>query len=936
MDLDANDLLGTNEYIPVPNLDTNTNEMSNNEFKTYYETELKKREFEKINNNLNKIELKNVRYDETTDDAFANNLTQNVANVTPFNRYKREISTLVSIDSRDRIKNVNPNANDFNIFLNKSFKNVKQIELVSIEFPNTDAVINSFNNKIYWRNQQDIDSDITQTINGIVQYPVYTAELKIGSYTITSLQTEISKQMNLIRRQQGTQNGNPTNNYSDYHFFVVTLNINTDIVSFTSLILSNLPNNALSTTVGSGIISVNAPLHGYSNNSYIYIRGATQAAGLSGTVLNGFQLITVINSNTFQFTVNVNASATVNGGGNTIQTGKQAPFQLLWGEKDLTVSQNIGYALENSSQTINTNIVSLQNIYQMVITTVQPLNFETSYDYIGNTTSVGYILNDNFISYQTFVITDIKNTNSILVQVNDNTVYETLNNNITQTNTLKFGNTTFDIESFTRYNIVSFLITTQTEHNYNLSDVGKDITLVNTYDTTIPNDPNYDGTYTIYQVPSSTTIILPGVIGDLNLHSSGLYGYIARKNSLTTWTVNISNIIIDYVIIGLDHYAKIITDVPHKLQIGDTVYFNNVISSPIISTAQITSIPDSFSFLIKYQFSNIDYININNNTAFIGTGLITVSFPSHNFNNIVNISNGISVPVTTSFVTLGNGDKVYPSSTTTGTTTSGTTQALNIQTVNPHNLSIGSIVRITFSNTLPIPDITGGGYIIYDILSPDTFSIINLTDAFDPFTFIPSTITGILGMNNSFYLYNTETIGGINSDFLNSLLFNVRDIIDINTFTFMCGGYANSIENGGGLPIYISSLLHGFNGAQTNQKNNMLNRSINLEGENYCFLTCPQLNTMLNTGTVTNVFARISLDQGPGYVCFKFLSNPKIFYTVPLDILSELQFSIYNYNNTLYEFNDLDYSFCLRITEIIDYTDVFNISSRRGITDIHN
>ncbi len=129
-------------------------------------------------------------------------------------------------------------------------------------------------------------------------------------------------------------------------------------------------------------------------------------------------------------------------------------------------------------------------------------------------------------------------------------------------------------------------------------------------------------------------------------------------------------------------------------------------------------------------------------------------------------------------------------------------------------------------------------------------------------------------------------------------------------------------------------MYHGFNGIQTNTKNDLLNRSINLEGENYVFLCCPQLGTMMNTGNVKDIFARILLDQSPGSMIFSFLSNPKDFDTVPLNKLSELEFSIINYDGSLYEFNDLDYSMVLEITEVIDTTDVFNISSRRGVTNL--
>ena len=90
---------------------------------------------------------------------------------------------------------------------------------------------------------------------------------------------------------------------------------------------------------------------------------------------------------------------------------------------------------------------------------------------------------------------------------------------------------------------------------------------------------------------------------------------------------------------------------------------------------------------------------------------------------------------------------------------------------------------------------------------------------------------------------------------------------------------------------------------------------------------------MMNTGDVRNIFARVILDQSPGSMVFSYLSNPKTFDKVPLDKLDELEFSMLNHNSTLYEFNDLDYSFTLQITESIDVTDSFNVSSKRGIVD---
>jgi hypothetical protein len=188
-------------------------------------------------------------------------------------------------------------------------------------------------------------------------------------------------------------------------------------------------------------------------------------------------------------------------------------------------------------------------------------------------------------------------------------------------------------------------------------------------------------------------------------------------------------------------------------------------------------------------------------------------------------------------------------------------------------------------------------------------------------------------MSNQFYIYGSTEVGGISPNAINKNLYTVRDIIDEHTFTFDSNSFATKSEQGGSNNVFVSSLKHGFNGVQTNTKNSLLNRSINLEGENYTFLCCPQLGTIYNTGQVKDIFARITLDQSPGAMVFKFLTNPKEFEPSPLAELSFLEFKMVNYNNTLYEFNDLDYSLTLAITEIVDTFDDANFNSRTGLNN---
>lgn len=927
MDIDPNDLLTTNVFIPKPELNPNLSKDSNEEFKRYYEKEMQKKVESKLIASINKIELREDEDDSNmmNTNAFSKSEQKNDDDgKASSSRFTREVKTLVSIDSRDRIKTIFPKPNHFKIFLGRTFTNVKTIEMVSLEFPNTDAVINTGNNRIYWRNLEDLELDYTVTTNGVIGYPVYNIELRTGSYTSATLQNEIQEKLNLVRRRQGATTTPAIT--PDYHYFKPDLDLDTDVVTFTSLSLKQLPNNPFTSSLSSGVVTVFSPGHGFATNDFIHFVGAKAIAGITATVINTFHRITVIGPNQFTFEVNIKAADTVVGGGNTVKAGRKAPFQLLWGENSLTVAQNIGFPLENSSQLIKTKVATLENIIQMDISLAYEHNFEYSYTYIGQPISVGTLFNGTFIQYGTYVITNINNTTSLRVQVANDAVITNLINNA-QANMIRFGNQDpIPVSSYIKNPVQSFMITTFTNHNYNLKDVNTTIHLYETTDPNVDDDVSYDGAYLVQAVPSSTTVIFPGVLGPQNVHTRNYYGTLPRKTPLTTWTVPITNINNQYIQINNIWYTRVVTSVPHKMLKGDKVTINNVTATPkFTGSYTIHSVLTSNTFLIEVTLSNVD--NNNLSTAYIGTGLMTLSFPDHGFNSLVNIQNG------TVFNLMDSQNNLVP------------IQPITITTINNHNLSEGDIVRLSgtgptyVNSTLTTgvePSLDGGGYVVHAVNSVDSFTIVKVSgtsDSFVPITAAP-TITGILGLNNDFYLYDIEDIGGISKTMLNGNLYSVRDIIDENTFTFMAPNvYATSIETGGGSNIYISSLRHGFDGIQTNTKNNILTRSINLQGEDYVFLTCPQLDTMLNTGNVQNIFSRISLDQPPGYVCFKYLSNPKQFSTIPLDKLEELEFSVVYYNGALYDFNDLDFSFTLEITEVVDATKAFNISSKRGITD---
>lgn len=884
MDGDENDLLYSNSFVPVPELSNEISSQMNSEFKNYYEREKSINEERKLKESIDRMSIRSIRLEEDNDDGSLLNsnpfMKYNKGNDNKLNRRTKEIITFVSVDSRDRDKILYPKPSNFKIFLGRSFYNVKNIRLSSVEFPNTNAVINNNNHNIYWVNKEDIELD---TINAISKtYPEYNVQLRIGSYISTSLQTELTNKLATVKR---------LDKIGDYHYFIVSLDIDTDIVTFVSLVLTQLSVNPIQSSVSTNTLRVTLNRHGYYDGEYIYLQGVKTFAGIPSTVLNAKHKITKISDNVFAIEINIKASETALGGGNTCKSGRIAPFKFLFGEKDKTVAPNLGYPLENSSDLIKTYIKSIENFYQVLITTdtqhgLKASDLGQSCTINGSNTIPS--INGNKI------ITQIVNTTSFNISVNQVLTQESYNNG-----QFTINNKTINIQSIANSRINTIKIITYSDHNYTFSDIGKNITLFET--TTIPS---LDDSYTIYNIYETNSIIISGLLqpGGTSppaglIRNIGDDGYMPRNNPLKSHTPTVTGIIT-----GISTTTFICNN--HNLNVGDVIRFINLVSFPDLtkSSSTILSVPNNNSFVIDVSLTSYDVTSVNNGIVLVSSGLITLSFPNHKFNKVISIEN-----------TSG-----YPTNLTSG-------NLLVVQTLLPHNLSIGDNIRLSNTNSIPVID---DGYNINTVVSSDKFTI--------KYTF-PITSSGnrgITSFNQNFYLYGSKMLSGVDPDLVNNKLSTVRDIIDSNTITFYNNNFAPSnIETGGGDSVYISSLIHGFNGLQTNTKNSLLNRSINLQGENYAFLCCPQLSTMMNTGNIKNVFARITLDQSPGSMVFSYLSNPKVFDTVPLNQLNDLDFSILNYDGTEYEFNDLDYSFTIQITEVIDITDNFQLSSKRGIVD---
>jgi hypothetical protein len=91
-----------------------------------------------------------------------------------------------------------PNPNTYQFTLDRTYRAVSQVNLISSEFPNSQVIITDYpedqtNNRLYWQNLNDGD-------------PIYFISVTPGNYSISSLITEVEYQANKLIRYEYTTN----------------------------------------------------------------------------------------------------------------------------------------------------------------------------------------------------------------------------------------------------------------------------------------------------------------------------------------------------------------------------------------------------------------------------------------------------------------------------------------------------------------------------------------------------------------------------------------------------------------------------------------------------------------------------------------------------------------------------------------------------------
>lgn len=111
--------------------------------------------------------------------------------------------------------------------------------------------------------------------------------------------------------------------------------------------------------------------------------------------------------------------------------------------------------------------------------------------------------------------------------------------------------------------------------------------------------------------------------------------------------------------------------------------------------------------------------------------------------------------------------------------------------------------------------------------------------------------------------------------------------------------------------------------------------AINLSGENYMYMCSNILSSNSSIeGKIPNVFAKILLNNNPGYTLFQSFVNMPSDFVEPLKELTSIDLTFIDYDGSLYDFKGLEHSFTLQIVELLTRPLDINVSSRQGNASI--
>ena len=865
--------------------------------------------------------------------------------------------------------------------------------------------------------------------------------------------------MGLIRRGKGS--GIPEED-RDFHNFTISVNLDTDVITIDSVIATQLAIDSISTTFNSTTITVNQSGHGFKTGDRVKMVGIKTFAGISASVFNGDYIVNVTSSNTFTYEVITKANETIDGGGNTILSCRDAPFRLLFDTENTKIQFNTGFPDEDSSEPIgadNPITTKALNLSAVDIISLDTVRFTTSVPHglqavqIKNISSITKsVPADAFsppvitttASHNIFIPTRITVRGSNSTPSIDGTYIGTpIGANTLIVNTLLIsavgttGQVVYGddkIKVFGLQTVPNILINpiffvenvpsaTQFDITFRASQIDPESIPNSVIGTShiFVNHPNhrFNQLSKITQLPSNfaniTTFVPHTLVGSrttgititVDLVEPDIFTVaLPRHGLVTSDVIAIQDIISPYTALNI---ASITVDIIDENTLSFTRSLNPLIFTPgldifnatiltgdsvtLANTNSVPSIDGTYRIHNRELISSIktpNYIEITTQTpnAFSSGNNITIV----GSNSIPSIDGTYNI---TSIISPGSVFEIFieftvTSSGSTGVITNNTTLEVNniqsttisnviyteIETSTDNNWEQGDIITITDTGSTALPSPTqnvNGTYTIETIVSSTIFKIIfeaplqavitntgiaintsKMEIDLDTITLVTQGTfpAGIIGRNVDVLHYRIEgenigsdNIGGISLNVLNGYLRSIAQIIDVDNYMIRVRDeYANYTVTAGGTNVHVSSYLHGLRSIQVNTEDGtstgVLFRAISLEGENYVYLVCEsegvELNTVFNSGNISNAFAKIILSESPGNLMFNsYISEAKVFDN-PISKIDTMRFRVITPGGYPFNFNGINYSFTLRITELVNQLDDSFVSSRTGSNEFKN
>ena len=276
-----------------------------------------------------------------------------------------------------------PDPNHYKIILSKTLHSVRQVKIISSEFPNTERVIKSTpktrkNNKLYWQNLDDGSY-------------IYNIEITPGNYTPNSLIQEIQSKFDLVKRISFTDINviddgvNARLEKGEFHKVIVEINSFTDVVKIKSyniiILFKAISKVNYNFKDNHNRIKINHVDHNLSIGDTIVIENSISTSTVPSTVLNSTHIIESIqdeNNYIIKLPLYNDSRTTDNtGGGTAINILIPIKFRLFFDRKD-TIGSLLGFRHVGDSNAIT----------PFGYTVANNIAYENDYfqDSVGNTT----------------------------------------------------------------------------------------------------------------------------------------------------------------------------------------------------------------------------------------------------------------------------------------------------------------------------------------------------------------------------------------------------------------------------------------------------------------------------------------------------------------------------------------------------------------------